>query len=126
MDTVGPPHKTLLVVEDNDASREGLAFVLRQEGFHVIPTANGQEAITHLRGGLRPDLILLDMLMPVCDGWQFLKWLQRAGPRPPAPVLIMTGTILTREWAEANGCQGFLHKPVEAGPLLAEVRRLCS
>ena len=123
MAPTGQPRQTLLVVEDNDVAREGLVVILRQQGYRVLPAANGEEALEHLRAGPRPDLILLDMLMPVLDGWHFLGRLQREGPRPPVPVLITTGTILTREWAEAHACQGFLRKPVETGPLLQEVRR---
>jgi CheY-like chemotaxis protein len=62
------------------------------------------------------------MLMPVLDGWHFLRLLPDSPGRAP-PVVVITGTILTREWAQDNGCAGFLHKPVEEGPLLAEVRR---
>src|SRR4029079_4599115 len=76
-----------------------------------------------LQGTPRPDLILLDMLMPVLDGWRFLERLRATPPQPRVPVIVLTGTILTREWARDNGCQGFLHKPVETDELLAEVRR---
>jgi CheY-like chemotaxis protein len=72
-----------------------------------------------------PDLILLDMLMPELDGWHFLDWFQ--GPAGGAvPVVVMTGTILTREWAATHGCAGFLKKPFDAAQLVAEVRRVLS
>src|SRR5262245_48056262 len=112
-------HK-LLVVEDNDVAREGLAVVLRHEGFRVVPAANGEEALTHLRAGPPPDLILLDMLMPVLDGWRLLDRLKREGPQPP--VVVVTGANLTREWATDHECRGFLRKPVETEELLREVR----
>ena len=117
------PQKVLLVVEDNDVARQGLVVLLEGEGYRVVTAANGEEALDRLRAGPRPDLILLDMLMPVLDGWAFLGRLRREGPRPPVPVVITTGTILTREWAAANGCQGFLRKPIETEPLLREIRR---
>jgi CheY-like chemotaxis protein len=115
--------QTLLVVEDNAVAREGLAVVLRREGFRVVPTADGEDALKQLRAGPRPDLILLDMLMPVLDGWHFLDWFRREGPWPPAPVVVVTGTNLTREWAKDHGCPGFIRKPIDAEQLLAEVRR---
>jgi carbon storage regulator CsrA len=67
-----PPHAsacpTLLVVEDDDVAREALAAVLRRAGYRVLPAANGEEALAALRADPAPDLILLDMLMPVLDG----------------------------------------------------------
>jgi CheY-like chemotaxis protein len=113
--------KTVLVVEDNVASREWLAAILCREGYAVIMSSNGQEAVEYLRAGPPPDLILLDMLMPVLDGWHFLNQIQQDGPL--IPVLVTTGTILTREWAESHGCCGFLRKPIEPEELLDEVRR---
>jgi CheY-like chemotaxis protein len=117
------PSRRVLVVEDNAIAREGLAVVLRRAGYEVVTATNGQEAIDLLGAGPRPDLILLDMLMPVLDGWHFLGLLRGRGPAPPVPVVVTTGTILTREWAAANGCAGFLHKPIDAEALLEEVRR---
>ena len=121
MPNTSPP--CVLVVEDNDTAREELAVVLQRQGYGVLLAANGVEALDLLRAGPRPDLILLDMLMPVLDGWHLLEQLQEGGPQQPVPVIITTGTILTREWAESHGCQGFLRKPIETGPLLEEVRR---
>lgn len=107
----------------NAILRGDLCRILQQEGYGVTLAANGQEALIRLRSGPRPDLILLDMLMPVLDGWHFLEKFQKEGPTPPVPVLVTTGTNLTSEWAESKGCQGFLRKPVSPESLLAEVRR---
>jgi len=115
-------HRTILVVEDNDVSREGLTVVLRHAGYHVLPAANGEEALRLLRAGPAPDLIMLDMLMPVLDGWHFLDRLQWEPAQPPVVVTTATA-VLGREWAEDHGCAGFVRKPVEAGELLEEVRR---
>jgi CheY-like chemotaxis protein len=122
MAPAAPDHRTLLVVEDNDVSREGLAVVLRRAGYHVVPAANGEEALRLLKAGPPPDLILLDMLMPVLDGWHFLERLRRKGPCPPVIVTTAAG-VLSLEWAQDHGCAGFLRKPVETDELLAEGRR---
>jgi CheY-like chemotaxis protein len=114
---------TLLIVEDNDVAREAFASALRQGGYTVVTVADGAEAWDYLRAGPRPDLILLDMLMPRLDGWLFLRRLRQQAAEPPIPVIIMTSTILTREWAETHGCHGFLRKPFEPAQLLEEVRR---
>jgi CheY-like chemotaxis protein len=119
-----PPAKTVLVVEDDAATRALLEATLREAGYAVVPAANGLEALAILRAGPPPDLILLDMLMPVLDGWHFLGRLMQLWPPGHVPILITTATtILTREWAEAHGCAGCLRKPVEVQELLAEVRR---
>src|SRR5215831_19171443 len=114
-----PAHRTILVVEDNDVSREGLAVVLRRADYRVLVAANGDEALCLLKGGPPPDLILLDMLMPVLDGWHFMDRLQKASPHPPIIVTTAAG-VLSREWAEDHGCAGFLRKPVDTKQLLAE------
>jgi CheY-like chemotaxis protein len=114
--------KSLLVVEDDTVTREAVGAVLRREGYNVISAANGEEALVHLRSGLHPDLVLLDMLMPVLDGWHFLEEIHVEGA-PPIPIIVVTATILTRQWAEDHGCLGFVRKPIESGSLLAEIRR---
>jgi len=113
--------QTLLVVEDNVAAREGLAVILQREGYRVIQAEHGEQALNHLQTGGGTDLVLLDMLMPVLDGWHFLArlWQQE----PLLPIIIMTGSIVSREWALEHGCHGFLHKPIQAESLLEEVRR---
>ena len=115
--------RLILVVEDNDLALEALTTILVQGGYHVVVATNGEEALNHLLGGLRPDLILLDMLMPVLDGWHFLERLRPLRLQPALPIVITTATNLTREWAEAHDCQGCLRKPIEPDRLLEEVRR---
>jgi CheY-like chemotaxis protein len=113
----------ILVVEDNEVSRAGLAAVLRRAGYGVVPACNGEEALAALRAGPPPGLILLDMLMPVLDGWHFLGRLHLGGPHPP--VVVTTGTaVVGREWAQDHGCAGCLRKPVDPEELLDEVRRV--
>jgi two-component system chemotaxis response regulator CheY len=114
---------TILVVEDNPLARQGVTAVLQGAGYQVVQAADGQEALDLLHAGPAPDLILLDMLLPVLDGWLFLERIQREGPHPRPPIVITTGTILTREWAKDKGCAGFVRKPVEPEALLTEVSR---
>ena len=113
--------KTLLIVEDNYIAREGLATVSRREGYEIVLATNGAEALAIL-GCLRPDLILLDMLMPILDGWHVLQQL-KVKDSPPVPIIVVTATGLTREWAENHGCRGFIPKPIVPDDLLVEVRR---
>ncbi len=114
---VGP----ILIIEDNAVVREGLAVILRRAGYTTAAAMDGRAALEYLRQGPEPALILLDMFLPVMDGWQVLQELRKHGSSPP--VIITTGSILTREWAAQNGCQGFLHKPIEERALLREIKR---
>src|SRR5260370_36612928 len=113
MDTTADTRKRLLVVEDNALAREGLALTLELEGFEVTLAANGEEALQHLRAEPVYDLILLDMLMPVLDGWHFLKRLGQDEMTPRVPIVITTGPILTREWARDTRCAGVVRQPVD-------------
>jgi CheY-like chemotaxis protein len=115
------PRPTILIVEDDRDTRLAVAFALEQAGYRVEEAADGQAALGALRSGSPPGLILLDMMLPVLDGWHFLQRLRAGGALPP--ILVTTATTLTRGWAEDHGCAGFLRKPVEAEDLLAEVRR---
>jgi CheY-like chemotaxis protein len=126
MTSEAPTDKTILVAEDDHATREWVASVLQSHGYQVVLAANGQEALDYLRRGMRPDLILLDMLMPVLDGWHFLAQLKRQVPQRPIPIMIVTASILTRQWAQDQGCCGFIKKPLDVHDLLAEVRRCLS
>jgi CheY-like chemotaxis protein len=114
--------KSLLVVEDDPIVREGLALVLRREGYEVRLAANGEEALACLSAGPRPDLIILDMLMPVLDGWHFLQQLH-GGKAPPVPIVVVTSAPLTLEWAQDHRCCGFVRKPFDLDDMVAEVRR---
>jgi CheY-like chemotaxis protein len=114
--------KTILVVEDDAIAREGLSMVLRRAGYEVILATHGEEALTSVRC-VRPDLIMLDMLMPVMDGWLFLERLKAESPSLAIPIIVVTGTItiLCREWAVDHGCCGFLRKPIDLNDIPEEI-----
>ncbi len=109
--------RTILIVEDNAVTREGLAVILAREGYATRTARTGLEALDAVADA-PPDLILLDMLLPVLDGWKVLDRL-----KADIPVIIVTGTILTPEWASEHGTAGFLKKPIDEADLLAQVRR---
>ena len=115
--------QTVMVVEDHGATRDGVAAILRDNGYGVVALENGRQALDRLSTGPPPDLILLDMLLPVLDGWRLLELLKES-PHGNVPVIITTGTILTREWAASKGCAGFLKKPIDPAEMVAEVRRV--
>jgi CheY-like chemotaxis protein len=118
--------KTILVVEDDAVQREGLAALLREEGYTVFTAGDGQEALHSLRNDPTPGLILLDMLMPIHDGWRFLKERTWSPRLASIPVVVVTSLgNASQEWAASLGAAGFLRKPFDVEPLLTEIRRCC-
>ena len=115
---------TILVIDDDDDIRAVLAMVLDEAGFRVVTAANGREALERLRGDPRPDVILLDLMMPEMDGYQFRAEQQRDPALRAIPTLIVTaGTVTPR--VEELGAEAILRKPVSLRRLVDTIRRFC-
>jgi two-component system, OmpR family, response regulator CpxR len=113
-----------LVVEDNRLVREGIAELLRRRGFDVSMAENGEKALLDLRKEPPPAVIILDMLMPVVDGWHFLAEMRNLRLNPSPWIIVTTGSpAIDRAWAADHGCGGFLRKPVEEKRLAEEIKR---
>jgi CheY-like chemotaxis protein len=126
MDAVDSTGKTVLVVEDRDMEREGLATVLRREGYTVLTAANGQQALELLLHDPLPDLVLLDMLLAGIDGWDILQIRKRTPALADVPFVIVTGLgNASPGWARSLGVADYLRKPLEIPTLLETVRRWC-
>jgi CheY-like chemotaxis protein len=117
--------KLLLVIEDNSIDREWFNLVLRRAGHEVAVAGHGEQAVDYLLAGMVPDLILLDMLLPVLDGWHLLELLKREERFKGVPILVTSAaSTITSEWAAAHGCAGILRKPIDdEESLLSEIRR---
>ena len=111
----------ILVVDDDAAILATIGDILESEGYPVAAATNGAEALRAIERE-RPSLVLLDMRMPVLDGWGFARELRRRGLA--VPVLVMTAARDAREWAEEIGADGFLAKPFNLPELLDAVERL--
>jgi CheY-like chemotaxis protein len=112
----------ILVVEDNSIDREWFNLVLRRAGHDVAVAGHGEHAVDYLLAGPVPDLILLDMLLPVLDGWHLLELIRGEQRLQGVPVLIASAaTSITSEWAAAHGCVGILRKPIDEDSLLSAV-----
>jgi CheY-like chemotaxis protein len=114
---------TLLIVEDEQWSRWTLTRILELKGYRVIAVADGRQALSTLQAGIVPNAILLDMLLPILDGWHFLDQLHDNPAWTSIPIIVMTGIVLSPEWAQDHGCAGFLKKPIEVDRLFHELRR---
>jgi CheY-like chemotaxis protein len=115
----------LLIVEDDGDALDALATTLEDAGYGVLRAANGLEALARLgeTDGQRCDLILLDLMMPVMNGWDFRRKQQAIPAFAATPVLLMSaGAHLATVGGELNA-SGCLAKPVEIDDLLEVVKR---
>jgi chemotaxis family two-component system sensor histidine kinase/response regulator PixL len=111
------------VVDDDADAREAMKSVLELHGYTVVTAADGSEAIERLRHGLTPCLILLDLMMPGMDGFEFVNE-KRQDPRISAiPVVIYSGHNDAKSNAVRLGAEGYFQKPVEVQSLLNLVER---
>lgn len=112
----------VLVVDDEADLRGAYGEILQEEGCEVAMAANGAEALSVLASLKEaPCLILLDLMMPVLDGYGFLARLRANPTLPPIPVLVVSAS----EGPLPDGAQGWLRKPFRLDALLAEVTRYC-
>jgi CheY-like chemotaxis protein len=114
--------RTVMVIDDDDAIREALEDVLGDEGYEVIGAADGQQALELLHGENRPSAILVDLWMPVMDGWKFLDTLL-ADPRlSRIPLIVLTAA---RDQRARDLCVAeVLTKPVQLHQVLGVLKRL--
>lgn len=116
--------RTVMVVDDNPHAADALAQYLRLDGFAVVTAENGLEALGFLQRGLTPDLIVLDLTMPIMDGWQFRRQ-QLADPQlARIPVVVCTAVPPRDDSAHLEGVLATCIKPVEPR-LIADYARLC-
>lgn len=119
------PCRKVFIVEDDHDIREALETLLVSEDFRVESFSNGETAIARLRVSSPPCLVLLDMLMPVMNGAEFMHYFQTLPAAIlPIPVFLVSGTSSPEE-AERLGCRGFIKKPVSLESLLVIVRKFC-
>src|SRR6187455_1837390 len=104
-------HCPVLIVEDDADLREMMAQLLTLEGFESEAVANGKEALDYLKTGDRPDVILLDLMMPVMDGWEFRRKQQSDPTLATVPVVVLSA-LDHRRAAEVDAV-AFLKKPLD-------------
>ena len=115
---------SVLIVEDDRDTREMLGRFLELEGFDVQTAANGELALKVLQDEGRPSVIILDLMMPVMNGWQF-RVAQQSDPNlSEIPVVVVTAAGV-RDDIPAISADGWLSKPVDFDRLLATIGPLC-
>lgn len=113
--------KRILLVDDERSIRESLRKILGAESYEVVLAENGQDAIEK-HGAARIDLLLMDLNMPVQNGWAALEWLVQLNPI--LPVVIITGRSNQRVLAQAAGADALMEKPLDVPLLMQTIREL--
>lgn len=114
--------KTVLVVDDDPDLLELISFVLEAEGFKTNAAADGVQALGAIEKQM-PDLILLDMKMPIMNGWEFAAEFRRMF-EVRAPIVVVTAAEDAGKRAEEIGASGWISKPFDVAALVKVVRRL--
>ncbi len=115
------PDAPILVVDDDESIRTTVSDVLDLEGYQVITASNGAEALWQVEQ-TAPAVVLLDMRMPVMDGWAFAQEIAARGMT--VRILVMTAADNARAWAEEIGADGYVAKPFDLNELIAAVERV--
>ena len=116
---------TILVVEDNEASRDALARRLQRRGYEVLLAVDGQQAVSVAQSS-KPDLILMDLGLPIIDGWEATRQLKADGSTKHIPIIVLSAHAMTndRDLALAAGGDDFDTKPVRFQPLIDKIESL--
>ena len=111
----------VMVVEDHDFAREAVAALLSMTGYDVIEASDGREALATLAKGPRPDVILLDLTMPVMDGWEFMKRQRRDWKLATIPTIVVSGVPSHDPRCLQMPLVRFLPKPYTSEQLIAAI-----
>lgn len=123
MNAAAPGGALVLLVEDNEVNRYLAQYVLEQAGFRVRCAGDGSEALRMVQTE-RPDLILMDLRMPVLDGYETTKRLKADPALAPIPVVALSAQAMPqeRERALAAGCAAHIEKPIDPARFAEQVR----
>ncbi len=116
---------TILVVEDNEASRDALARRLQRRGYDVVLAVDGQQAVSVAQSA-QPDLILMDLGLPIIDGWEATRRLKADASTQHIPIIVLSAHAMTndRDLALAAGGDDFDTKPIRFQPLIDKIASL--
>jgi len=115
----------ILLVEDNEMNRDMLSRRLERKGYQVIMAVNGEEGVEMAKSE-GPDLILMDMSLPVIDGWEATRRIKAGPETQKIPVIALTAHAMSgdREKALEAGCDDYDTKPIEFANLLIKIETL--
>lgn len=126
MPVVQPEGRTILVVEDDPAARATISDLLSDEGYTCVEAADGRDAIDVLSGAPAPPCaILLDLMMPRMNGWEFGEWLREQPALARVPLIVLSAAKGAGADAKRLAASAFIPKPFDLDDLLATVARYC-
>ena len=130
MSQAAMPRKGVLVVEDDPDIRDAMSMALESDGYPVIMAANGREALDRLsRESMPPGLILLDLMMPVMDGWQFLEEVRERDELSAIPIVVVSAYGEKDRHISSAALErrvAFVRKPVDLRLLLRLIEHYCA
>lgn len=117
----------ILIVEDNEMNRDMLSRRLKRKGYDVIMAVDGEQGVSMAKGEI-PDIILMDMSLPIIDGWEATKQIKTNEATQSIPIIALTAHAMTgdREKAIEAGCDDYDTKPIELTRLLSKIEVLIS
>jgi len=115
----------ILLIDDDPDIRVSLAELLRLEGYPVVTACNGEEGLEKLKSNSLPCVILLDLMMPIMDGWEFRAKQLSEPDLAQLPVVIISATTEIRRHAFELKAAGFVSKPFVLDRLLSVLQRYC-
>lgn len=117
--------RTILLVEDNEMNRDMLSRRLERKGYKVVVAFDGETGIDLARSN-RPDLVLMDMSLPVMDGWEATRHMKSDAGLQDIPVIALTAHAMAddREKALAAGCDDYETKPIDLPRLISKIEAL--
>lgn len=115
--------KKILIVEDDGNIRELLSLYLQREGYEIIEAANGAEGISKWKAE-NPDMMLLDVMMPVMDGWQVCREIRSSGAQLPIIMITAKGETADKVAGLEQGADDYIVKPLDMQEVVARVRAL--
>ena len=116
---------TILIVEDNEMNRDMLSRRLQRRGYEIVIATDGEAGVA-AAARHRPDLVLMDMSLPVIDGWEATRRIKADPTTSTIPVIALTAHAMSgdRERAMAAGCDDYDTKPIEMPSLIEKIGRL--
>jgi CheY-like chemotaxis protein len=120
------PRPTVLIVDDDAGIRRSLERLLAWEGYATAQAANGVEALAYLRDRPRPRVVLLDLMMPEMNGWEFMRAIATDPLLADVPIVLLSAHTNTQETADDMRVFGWLDKPIDLDRLIQTVEQACA
>jgi len=116
--------KRVLIVDDEADIRQIIRSLLGTDDYEIMSAENGQEALEKLEGDVKPDIILLDLMLPRVSGYSLLNELHHRGLHTTFSIIVMTADRLTKQQIDRMGIKGFISKPFDIDELQRMIEEL--